>query len=217
MSDASVGATTPSGTAPANHTDVQPVEPGHQCVHDLRFTRVCIRADLAANNSAISKVVLLVYRVGHLLAAGKLPAWLSRAGFPVYRAVDLVWCKLLAGCELGPVMCAGPGIYLAHGGRGVVISDGVVIGERVSLYHQVSIGWQETQFEMEQPPVPVIGDRARIGTGARVMGGVRVGEDAMVGANAVVFRDVPPGSTAAGNPARILTPPKPAPDAAGSG
>jgi serine O-acetyltransferase len=95
-----------------------------------------------------------------------------------------------------------------------VISDGVVLGRDVSLYHQVSIGWQETRFGMSQPPVPVIGDRARIGTGARVMGEVRVGEDALVGANAVIFKDVPPGSTAMGNPARIVTPPTP--DAGGT-
>jgi serine acetyltransferase len=187
----------------------KPVAAG--CRHDARFSWMCFRADLAANNSAISKVVLGVYRFGHLLASGSLPGLVSRVLWPLYRAGDL-WAKLLAGAELGPGMCAGPGIYLAHGGRGVVVSDGVILGEQVSLYHQTSIGWLETSRGIwPPPPVPVIEDGARIGTGARVMGRARVGAGALVGANAVVFTDVPPGATAAGNPARVVTPPKPPP------
>ena len=150
--------------------------------------------------------MLAVYRFGHLLTTGHLPQVVNRALWPLYRALDLVWAKLLAGAELGAGLCAGPGIYLAHGGRGVVVSDGVVFEAGVKLYHQTSIGWQDTTPGISQPPVPVIEEGARIGTGARVMGGVRVGAGALIGANAVVFTDVPPGATAAGNPARLIPP-----------
>ncbi len=192
-------------TADVNGSPVAP----HVCNHDLRETLSCLRTDFAVNNSAISKVVLAIHRFGHLAASGHLPPAAAAVLRPLYRALDLVWCKLLAGAELGAELCAGPGLRLAHGARGVVVSDGVVIGSNVSLYHQTSIGWQETRRDMARPPVPVIEDDARIGTGARVMGGVRIGKGALVGANAVVFKDVPAGSTAAGNPARIVTPPAP--------
>lgn len=49
-----------------------------------------------------------------------------------------------------------------------------------------------------------IGDGAFIGIGARVMPGVAIGKHAIVGANAVVCKDVPDYSIAAGVPARII-------------
>jgi acetyltransferase-like isoleucine patch superfamily enzyme len=46
---------------------------------------------------------------------------------------------------------------------------------------------------------------ASIGSGAVVLGGVRIGAGALVGAGAVVSRDVEPGETVAGVPARALS------------
>ena len=46
---------------------------------------------------------------------------------------------------------------------------------------------------------------ASIGSGATILCGVRIGKGAMVGAGAVVTKDVAPGATVVGNPARPLT------------
>jgi UDP-2-acetamido-3-amino-2,3-dideoxy-glucuronate N-acetyltransferase len=48
----------------------------------------------------------------------------------------------------------------------------------------------------------VVERRAALGSGAVVVGGVRIGASALVGAGAVVTRDVAPGETVAGVPAR---------------
>jgi UDP-2-acetamido-3-amino-2,3-dideoxy-glucuronate N-acetyltransferase len=45
---------------------------------------------------------------------------------------------------------------------------------------------------------------ASIGSNATILGGVEIGERALVGAGAVVTRNVPPGATVAGNPAKII-------------
>jgi acetyltransferase-like isoleucine patch superfamily enzyme len=45
---------------------------------------------------------------------------------------------------------------------------------------------------------------ATIGSGATILGGVRIGAGATVGAGAVVTKDVEPGATVVGNPARPL-------------
>jgi serine O-acetyltransferase len=43
-----------------------------------------------------------------------------------------------------------------------------------------------------------------VGSGAQILGPITVGADARVGANAVVNKDVPPGCTAIGIPARLI-------------
>lgn len=50
----------------------------------------------------------------------------------------------------------------------------------------------------------VVEDDAWIGAHATILPGVRIGRGAVVGAGAVVTRDVPPHSIAAGVPARII-------------
>jgi acetyltransferase-like isoleucine patch superfamily enzyme len=49
---------------------------------------------------------------------------------------------------------------------------------------------------------PVIKDNVVVGVGASLLPGVTIGEGATIGAGAVVTKDVPPGSTAIGMPAK---------------
>jgi acetyltransferase-like isoleucine patch superfamily enzyme len=55
---------------------------------------------------------------------------------------------------------------------------------------------------VERPTI--IEDGVWIGAHVTVLKGVRIGRGAVVGAGSVVTRDVPPGVTVAGNPARLL-------------
>jgi maltose O-acetyltransferase len=48
-----------------------------------------------------------------------------------------------------------------------------------------------------------IGSNVWVGSGAIILPGVSIGDNAVIGAGSVVTRDVPPGATAVGNPARI--------------
>ncbi|WP_325175701.1 acyltransferase [Cereibacter sphaeroides] len=49
-----------------------------------------------------------------------------------------------------------------------------------------------------------IGARCFIGGCTIIMPGVEIGDDCVIGAGSVVTRSIPPGSIAAGNPARVL-------------
>jgi maltose O-acetyltransferase len=49
-----------------------------------------------------------------------------------------------------------------------------------------------------------IGKRCFLGDSVIILPGVHIGDDCIIGAGSVVSRDVPPGSVAAGNPARVL-------------
>ena len=50
-----------------------------------------------------------------------------------------------------------------------------------------------------------IDDDVWVGVGAIILKGVHIGKGAQIGAGAVVSRDVPPGATIEGNPARVVS------------
>lgn len=55
------------------------------------------------------------------------------------------------------------------------------------------------------PPEDIeIGDHVWIAQGVQILKGARIGDDCVIGARALVTGDIPPGSIAAGAPARVL-------------
>ena len=52
---------------------------------------------------------------------------------------------------------------------------------------------------------PAVGRSVTIYAGAVIAGSIAVGDGATIAANAVVLKDVPPGATAVGAPARMRT------------
>lgn len=121
----------------------------------------------------------------------------------IFRLVDTAWTKAIIGSDLPPNVSLGERIFLAHGGRGIFIAEGVSIGSDVTLHQQVTIGHSSRPNGV----VPAIGDRVYIGAKASVIGGVTVGDDARIGAHALVARDVAAGSTVVGVPASPLESP----------
>jgi UDP-2-acetamido-3-amino-2,3-dideoxy-glucuronate N-acetyltransferase len=92
---------------------------------------------------------------------------------------------------------------------GVRIEDEVFVGHGVMFVNdrrpRATDGAGELQSEADWELLHTVIERgASIGSGATILGGVRIGENALVGAGAVVTKDVAPGETVAGNPARPL-------------
>jgi acetyltransferase-like isoleucine patch superfamily enzyme len=89
----------------------------------------------------------------------------------------------------------------------VTIGNGVFVGHGVMFVNDkrprvlTEGGEPQTDADWELLPIAV-DDHAAIGSGAVILGGVRIGNGALVGAGAVVTRDVEPGGTVAGVPAR---------------
>jgi acetyltransferase-like isoleucine patch superfamily enzyme len=93
--------------------------------------------------------------------------------------------------------------------EGVTIEDGCFIGHGVLFINDRrpravnADGSLQGREDWTCEPTRVA-KRASIGSGAVILGGLTIGEGALVGAGAVVTRDVPPGATVAGVPARVL-------------
>lgn len=118
---------------------------------------------------------------------------------PVLPKLCYAFNRIVFAAVVPPSVQMGKDVLLGYKGLGIVIHRRAVIGDRVNIGANVTIGGRGKHHE-----VPVIEDDVVIGTGAKILGPVRVGRGASIGANAVVLRDVPPGATAVGVPARIL-------------
>jgi serine O-acetyltransferase len=109
------------------------------------------------------------------------------------------WARFLTNIEIHPGATIGRRFFIDHG-AGVVIGETAVIGDDVLMYHQVTLGGTSLEKVKRHP---TIGNNVLIGMGAKIVGNITVGDNARIGANSVVTRDIPPGATAVGIPARI--------------
>jgi maltose O-acetyltransferase len=86
----------------------------------------------------------------------------------------------------------------------VSIGTGTQIGPAVQIYtadHPRDPAVRATGAEFGRPIA--IGRNVWIGGGAIILPGVTIGDDAIIGSGSVVTRNVPPGVTVLGNPARV--------------
>lgn len=86
---------------------------------------------------------------------------------------------------------------------GVTLGDGCLVGHNVvfaTLDHDKRPG---RRGDMTAAPI-VVGKDVWIGAHATILKGVTIGDGAIVAAGAVVTRDVPPNTIAAGVPARVV-------------
>ena len=106
-------------------------------------------------------------------------------------------CKTV---DIHPAVPIGGGVFIDHG-TGLVVGETAVIGNDVSILHEVTLGGTGKERGDRHPKVR---DGVLLCAGAKVLGNVEIGRDAKVGAGSVVLHDVPPRATVAGVPARIV-------------
>ncbi len=104
------------------------------------------------------------------------------------------------GIEIHPGAKIGLRLVIDHG-MGIVIGETTEIGDDCLLYQGVTLGGTGKDQGKRHP---TLGNNVMVGSGARVLGPFKVGDNARIAAGAVVLREVPPGATAVGVPARIV-------------
>jgi len=88
---------------------------------------------------------------------------------------------------------------------GIMVGRSCRIGANVKImdadFHGVE---PERRHEQGQTSPVEIADNVWVGSDVLILKGVSIGRDSIIGAGSVVTRDIPAGSVAAGNPARII-------------
>lgn len=146
--------------------------------------------------------VLTCYPGFHALTLHRFSHWLWGHRLRWLARLFSHFTRFVTGIEIHPGATIGRRVFIDHG-MGVVIGETAVIKDGCTLYHGVTLGgtsWNKGKRHPTLEPGVVIG------AGAKVLGPITVGEGAKIGSNAVVVRDVPPGATAVGIPARIVEP-----------
>lgn len=90
----------------------------------------------------------------------------------------------------------GYGLYLGHD-TSIIVSRSATIGNNVNLSQFTTIGSNKSS-------AATIDDEVYVGPSVCIVEEVHIGKRSMIGAGAVVTKDIPPKSSAAGVPARIL-------------
>ena len=144
--------------------------------------------------------VLTCYPGVHAVLIYRLSNWLWLRQFRWLGRLVSHIARFLTGIEIHPGATIGQRFFIDHG-MGVVIGETAIVGNDVTLYHGVTLGgtsWAKGKRH------PTLEDGVVIGAGAQILGPITIGARAKVGSNAVVVKNVPPGTTAVGNPARII-------------
>jgi len=131
--------------------------------------------------------------------------------------VNLYGCRIGDGTKIGAFVEIQKGVTIGSRCKisshsflceGVTIEDEVFVGHGVMFINDprpraTADGRLQTAADWTVVPTR-ISRGASIGSGAAILCGVTIGEGALVGAGAVVTRDVAPGETVAGVPARVI-------------
>ncbi|QIK52864.1 serine acetyltransferase [Dysgonomonas sp. HDW5B] len=84
---------------------------------------------------------------------------------------------------------------------GIVIGEGVSLGDDCRIFQNVTIGVKSTKENI----YPTIGDNVIISANAVIIGNIHIGNNVTIGAGSIVLSDVPNNAVVAGNPARIIS------------
>ena len=177
----------------------------------LSAVRRMLRADVEAayegDPAAKSfEEIILSYPCIEAIAVQRVAHILYRAGVPLLARMMTEWAHGRTGIDIHPGASIGSHFFIDHG-TGVVIGETCEIGDRVKLYHGVTLGARSFPKDGDGRVVkgikrhPRVEDGVTIYPNATVFGGETIiGEGSTIGANAFLHGSIPPHSLVAIEP-----------------
>lgn len=142
----------------------------------------------------------LYFKGFHALQAYRVANWLWRNERQDLALFFQNQISVVFGVDIHPAAVMGKGIMIDHA-TGLVIGETSVVEDNVSLMQEVTLGGTGKETGDRHPKVR---EGVLISAGAKVLGNVEIGAGAKVASGSVVLMDVPPHTTVAGVPAKIV-------------
>lgn len=159
----------------------------------------CLKLDYkACQRRILNFSIIFIYRIGNGIYYSNIPIIIKKILLIILKVVQKIYSDIIFKVELPFPAKIGEKLRINHP-QGIVINKDVVIGDNCTIFHQVTIGMNETTLKS-----PVLGNNVYIGAGAKIIGGITIGNNVKIGAGSVVVKNVPDNCTVVGNPARII-------------
>ena len=143
---------------------------------------------------------ILYFKGFHAIQTHRLAHWLMNRGRRDFALYLQSRSSSVFQTDINPAARIGKGIFLDHA-TGLVVGETAVIGDNVSILHGVTLGGTGKEGSDRHPK---IGNGVLIGAGAKILGNIHIGHCSRVAAGSVVLKEVPPKTTVAGVPARVV-------------
>lgn len=177
----------------------------HQVLEENGELPGIFRADLAAvadRDPACTRIIepLLYFKGFHALQTQRFAHRLWKSGSRDFALYLQSQSSRVFGVDIHPAAKIGSGIMFDHA-TGIVMGETAEVGDMSSILHGVTLGGSGKEGGDRHPKV---GRNVMIGAGAKILGNIRIGHCARVAAGSVVLKDVPPNTTVAGVPAKVV-------------
>jgi serine O-acetyltransferase len=171
----------------------------------LASVRELLRTDIEAAYEGdpaalFSEEIILSYPFIEAIAIQRLAYVLYVAGAPIIPRMMTEWAHSRTGIDIHPGARIGSHFFIDHG-TGVVIGETCRIGNRVKLYHGVTLGARSFAKDEAGHIVkggkrhPNVEDNVTIYPNSTILGGETViGANSTIGANVFLMHSVPPDS-----------------------
>lgn len=163
------------------------------------------RADLMAvvdRDPACTRLIepVLYFKGFHSLQAHRLAHSLWNAGRKDFALYLQSRSSEVFQVDINPAAKVGKGVFFDHA-TGIVVGQTCVIEDDVSILQGVTLGGTGKETGDRHPKIR---RGVLIGSGAKVLGNIEVGRCARVASGSVVLQAVPPNTTVAGVPAKVV-------------
>jgi serine O-acetyltransferase len=163
------------------------------------------RADICAvvdRDPAVDRCLdpVLYLKGFHAIETHRLANWLWRKGRRDFAYYLQSRSSAAFQTDIHPAVPLGRGIFLDHA-TGLVVGETAVIDDDVSILQGVTLGGTGKEDGDRHPKIR---RGVLISVGAKVLGNIEVGHCARIGAGSVVLKAVPPNTTVAGVPAKVI-------------
>ena len=163
------------------------------------------RDDIAAvfeRDPACTRMIepLLYLKGFHAIEAHRLAHWLYKQGRRDFAFYLQSTASVVLQTDIHPAVPMGRGVFLDHA-TSLVVGGTAVIEDDVSILQDVTLGGTGKETGDRHPKIR---RGVLVGAGAKILGNIEIGEGSHVGAGSVVLKPVPPGSTVAGVPAKVI-------------